>query len=197
MGFLVRGRVRKKNNKKKKTDRRKAWNNEEKEKWGIRAKSINGSKHLWFYRLYKRLYFVRKHSLEKLFCTIINFIYRFYALQDIWNAVIIHQSSCGFVLVLRSHDLWSETYINKLGTTTQIFIGMDYLILMSEKDLHFRKRQNHVARKFFPPHRSNWIHVLRKDFSTYVYLRMSYCVSKDILFFFKKFSNLSLAVPPL
>ena len=126
--------------KKKKTDRRKTWNNEEKEKWRIQAKPINGKNHLWFYRLYKKLYFVRKHSLEKVFCIIINFIYRFYALQDIWNAVMIHQSSCGFVLVLRPHDLRSETYINKLGTKTQIFIAMDYLILMSEKDLHFQKR---------------------------------------------------------
>ena len=38
-------------------------------------------------------------------------------------------------------------YINKLSTTTQIFIAMNYLIVMSEKYLHFRKRQKLVARK--------------------------------------------------
>ena len=32
-----------------------------------------------------------------------------------------------------------EIYINRLITTTQIFIAMDYLILMPEKYLHFRK----------------------------------------------------------
>ena len=31
-----------------------------------------------------------------------------------------------------------EIYINRLSTTTQIFIAMDYLIMMSEKYLHFR-----------------------------------------------------------
>ena len=31
----------------------------------------------------------------------------------------------------------------------QIFIAMDYLILMSEKYLHFRKRKKNVARNFF------------------------------------------------
>ena len=31
-----------------------------------------------------------------------------------------------------------ETYINRLSLTMQIFIAMDYLILMSEKYLHFR-----------------------------------------------------------
>ena len=44
----------------------------------------------------------------------------------------------------------SETYINRLGTTTQIFEAVDYLILVSEKHPHFKKRQKHVARKFFP-----------------------------------------------
>ena len=44
----------------------------------------------------------------------------------------------------------SEIYINRLGTTTQIFEAVDYLILVSEKHSHFKKRQKHVARKFFP-----------------------------------------------
>ena len=52
-----------------------------------------------------------------------------------------------------------EINVNKLSLTMQIFIAMDYLMLMSEKYLHFRKRQNHVQRNFFSPLRSNWIHV--------------------------------------
>ena len=43
-----------------------------------------------------------------------------------------------------------EIYINRLSTTTQIFIAMDYLIMMSEKYLYFRKRKKHLARTFFP-----------------------------------------------
>ena len=39
-----------------------------------------------------------------------------------------------------------QIYINRLSTTTQIFIAMDYLIMMSEKHLYFRKR---IGRTFF------------------------------------------------
>ena len=45
-----------------------------------------------------------------------------------------------------------ETYINRLSTTMQIFIAMDYLITMSEKYLYFRKIKKHLARTFLP----NW-----------------------------------------
>ena len=62
----------------------------------------------------------------------------------------------------------------------QIFIAMDYLILMSEKHLRFRKRQKHVLRNFFSPRRSNWIHVLRKSFSNYMYLKDLYKNLKEI-----------------
>ena len=41
----------------------------------------------------------------------------------------------------------------------KIFIVMNYLILMSEKYLHFRKLQKNVPRNFFSPRRGNWIHV--------------------------------------
>ena len=68
-----------------------------------------------------------------------------------------------------------EIYINRLRPTRQIFIIMDYLILMLEKYLLFRKRQNHVARKFFPT-----IRVLRKYFSDYVYLKGMYKSLKEI-----------------
>ena len=48
-----------------------------------------------------------------------------------------------------NYNIITEIYINILRTTTQIFIALDYLILMSEKYLYFRKRQKHVASKFF------------------------------------------------
>ena len=60
-----------------------------------------------------------------------------------------------------------EIYIKRFSTTLQIFIAMDYLIVMSEKYVPFRKSLKHVARNFFPREvycRSNWIHVLRKYF---------------------------------
>ena len=43
-----------------------------------------------------------------------------------------------------------EIYINRLSTTTQIFIAMDYLIMMSEKYLYLRKRKVHALWKHFP-----------------------------------------------
>ena len=82
MVFLVRGGVQKTLKKRRKRTR-KTLKNEEKEK------------RLWFYLLYKKLYFARNHSLEKVVYKT-NFIYSFYALQDILNAVMIHQSSNGF-----------------------------------------------------------------------------------------------------
>ena len=48
----------------------------------------------------------------------------------------------------RNHNL-IEININELSTTTQIFIAVYYLILMSEKYLHFSKTQKNVARIFF------------------------------------------------
>ena len=62
----------------------------------------------------------------------------------------------------------------------QIFIAMDYLILMPEKYVHFRKRQKHAPRNFFSTRRSNWIHVLRKHFSNYIYLKDLYKNLKEI-----------------
>ena len=43
-----------------------------------------------------------------------------------------------------------EIYINRLSVTTQIFIVMDYLIMMSEKYLYFRKRTNIWQGHFLP-----------------------------------------------
>ena len=42
-----------------------------------------------------------------------------------------------------------EIYINRLSTTTQIFIAMDYLIMMPERYFPFRKRQKHLGKTFF------------------------------------------------
>ena len=60
-----------------------------------------------------------------------------------------------------------EIYINILSLKMQIFIAIDYLILMLEKYLHFKKWRRHVSRNFFSPCRKNWIHVYLID---YVYL---------------------------
>ena len=67
-------------------------------------------------------------------------------------------------------------HINRLITTTQIFIAMDYLIMMSEKYLYFRKRKKKTFGKdiFYPPHRSGWIHVLWKYFLNFVFTKVIY-----------------------
>ena len=64
-----------------------------------------------------------------------------------------------------------EIHINRLSTTMQIFIPMDYSIMMSEKYFHFRKDKSIWQRLFFPPRKCNWIHDLWKYFSNYVFLR--------------------------
>ena len=68
-----------------------------------------------------------------------------------------------------------EIYINRLSATTQIFIAIDYLIMMSEKYLYFRKRKKPFGKNiFYPPHRSNWIHVLWKYFLNYAFTKDVY-----------------------
>ena len=42
-----------------------------------------------------------------------------------------------------------EIYINRLSTTTQIFIVMDYLIMISEKYLYFRKKNKNIWQGHF------------------------------------------------
>ena len=42
-----------------------------------------------------------------------------------------------------------KIYINRLSTTKQVFMAMDYSIMMSEKYFHFRKRQKNLAKTFF------------------------------------------------
>ena len=48
----------------------------------MQGKSNNNNKRLWFYLLYKKLYFAQKHGLKKQFIPS-HFIYSFYGLQGI------------------------------------------------------------------------------------------------------------------
>ena len=74
-----------------------------------------------------------------------------------------------------------EIYINKLSTRKQIFIAMDCLIMMSEKYIYFRKRKKTFGKDIsYPLHRSNWIHVLWKYFSNYVFSKDIYKNLKEI-----------------
>ena len=75
----------------------------------------------------------------------------------------------------------TEIYINKLSTRKQIFIAMDCLIMMSEKYIYFRKRKKTFGKDIsYPLHRSNWIHVLWKYFSNYVFSKDIYKNLKEI-----------------
>ena len=72
-----------------------------------------------------------------------------------------------------------EIYINRLSTTMQIFIAIDWLERISEKYLHFKTKG--CGKKIFVPHRrSIWIDVLQIYFSNYVYLKDMYKFLKEI-----------------
>ena len=74
-----------------------------------------------------------------------------------------------------------EICINRLSTTTQIFIAIDYLIMMPEKYLYFRKRKKTCGKDIYNPfHRSNWIHVLWKYSLNYVSTKDIYRNLKEI-----------------
>ena len=71
--------------------------------------------------------------------------------------------------------------MNRLSTTTQIFTAIKYLILISEKYLHFRKKTKAFGKDIsFPPRRGNWIQELWKSFWDYVYLKDMYKSLKGI-----------------
>ena len=126
---------------------------------------------------YKKLYFAQKLSLRKLVITSKNIVYtiKFY-LQFLCVAGYLKRSNDKPKLNIHKYTNYNiiEIYINRLSTTTQIFIAMDYLMLMSEKYLQFRKNKSICQGNFSPPRRSNWIHVLRIYFSNYVYLKDMY-----------------------
>ena len=74
-------------------------------------------------------------------------------------------------LTIHKHTNYNmiKLYIDRLNTTTQIFIAMDYLIMMSESYFYFRKRFDKYIH--FPHRRSNWIHKLWEYFLNYVFFR--------------------------
>ena len=50
---------------KNKTDRKKTLKNEDKVKRRMQGKSNNNNKHIWFYFLYKKIYFAQKHCSKR------------------------------------------------------------------------------------------------------------------------------------
>ena len=121
---------------------------------------------------------------------------KFY-LQILSVAGYLKSSNDTLKLNIHKHTNYNiiEIYINRLSTATQIFIAMDYLKLKSEKNLHFRKRQKHLAKTFFfPPHKSNWIHALWKYFSNYLFLKDTYKNLKEIRAISKLLSKLTISV---
>ena len=93
-----------------------------------------------------KLYFVRKHSSKKVVYTI-----KFY-LQILSVAGYLKSSNDTLKLNIHKHTNYNiiEIYINRLSTATQIFIAMNYFIVMSEKYLYFRKRKKKLTRTFLP-----------------------------------------------
>ena len=132
----------------------------------MQGKSNNNCKHLWFYLLYQKFSLARKHSLKKVVYTItcyLNFLYVAGYLKCSNDATKpnIHKYT--------NYDIL-EIWINRLSPTTQIFIALDYLILISEKNLHFKTKACDKE-KIFRRHRSNWMHIPQIYFSNYVYLK--------------------------
>ena len=82
-----------------------------------------------------KLYFARKHNLKKS-CLYRQVLFTVFMCCGIFET---HNDK-----MHNSNDKYAnynviEIYINRLSSTTQIFIAMDYLIMMSEKYLYFRK----------------------------------------------------------
>ena len=95
--------------------------NEEKDKRRMQGKSNNNNKHLWFYLLYKKLYFARKYSLKKVVHSI-TFYLQFLCIAGYWK----HNNDTQKPNIHKYDDYnLIEIYINRLNTTTQIFIAMD------------------------------------------------------------------------
>ena len=117
--------------------------------WKVKRKKIGEYEESQITTIYIfgfKLYFARRYSLKKLFYTI-----KFY-LQFLCVAGYREQSNNTPKLNIHKYTNYNtiEISINRLSTTTQIFIAMNYLILMWEKYLHFRKRQKRLVRTFFP-----------------------------------------------
>ena len=131
------GGVQKTSKKRRKQTEEKHWKvkrkkNEEYEESQITAIYIFGFK----------LCFTRKHNLKKKVFIPSNFIYSFYALQGIWNKNDLTNLN---IHIYTNYNI-IEIYINRLSTTTQIFIIVDNDV---REYWYFRKRKKHLARAFF------------------------------------------------
>ena len=95
-----------------------------------------------------KLYFARKHILKKSF--LCRYTMKFY-LQFSCAARCLKPSNDTPKLNIHKYTNYNtiKICINRLSTSTQIFIAMDYSIMMSERYFHFRKRQKNLAKTFF------------------------------------------------
>ena len=102
----------------------------------MKTKKLNNNNNKYF-SFYLLIYFARKHSSKKAVYTI-----TFY-LQFLCVAGYLKRSSHTPKVNIHKYANYNiiEIYKNRLNTATQIFIAIDYLILMSKK---------HVAWKLFP-----------------------------------------------
>ena len=123
MVFLVRGKQKEKWKMKRKK-------NEEYEESQITTINISG------FTFYVKNYMLLKNIVWENVVYASSFIYSFYHTPK-FN---IHKYT--------NHNI-IEICIYRLSTITDIFIAMDYLILQSEKYLHFRKSRKHLAQNFF------------------------------------------------
>ena len=83
------------------------------------------------------------------------FIQKIIANIKVSNAVMTYQSLYGLALVSGPYD-------------HDPMIATDYLILISEKNLQFRKDKSIWQGIFIPPRKNNWIQMLQKFFFEYV-----------------------------
>ena len=95
-----------------------------------------------------KLYFARKRSLKTscLYFYTIKFYLQFLCVKE----YLKHSNDTpNFNIHKYTNYNIIEIYRNRLSTTTQIFMAMDYSILLSKKYFHFRKRQKYLAKTFF------------------------------------------------
>ena len=141
MVFLIIGWSAENIEEKKKTDRRKPLKSEKKENEEYEENQITT---IYIFRVLS--YNLLENIIRKKVVNIIKFY-----LQFLCVAGYLKHSNDTPNLNIHKYTNYNiiEIYINRLSTTTQIFIAMDYLIMMSEKYLYFRKRKKHLARTFF------------------------------------------------
>ena len=123
--------------------------NEKKEKRRMQEKSNNNNKPFWFYFLFKNYILLESIIWKKQFIPSILFtVFRILKRCRIWYLKRSNDTPKLQIHKYRNYDI-IEIYISRWSTMAQMFMAMDYLIMMSEKYLHFRKRQKHVAVEFF------------------------------------------------